>query len=1312
MLSTVASEWSRRFPQFKALALSKLAEQDKSPKGSLDAPIADFVHFLNAQSDFVTTSSCSGRICVFEENSATPNDSSKGRGNWALVEHRQVEPEEVLRVLQKAGSDDVSSLRATLRHEPMILHVQCRTFASANKLLKLAISQGFRESGMVPSAARNLVAIRTTSDIIAAPVILSGCRVPDDAVVAMVCLCNAAFERNAKRTQELFRAAREAFAPAFCDVVKPRQLAFSGRDAPGSFRRWGHVAERVRLASGEDAVLVVGGFGEVPSTASGADPSRRRRGDVLLWRPASGRWELLDMSDSLPLREQAAGCRLRRLEELTGPRQTSTQLFLYCCGRNSPQDASHDFFVLDLERKGITCAQHAELDIEGAQVRSVESPIASRWALAVASIRPVESLLRSCKVPTDSCEGAFLLYGGRDGTTVFCDAFVGHVLKDSGGDSFSIAWTRLNLGGEQLSKRFLHAACGSADGKAVFVSGGLSSTSPVVKPVSSLIQIDVAACVDRLGQAPQGPAVVEVSPRITKSLEAEPVSDAEVAVLQFHDSRHSVASTSIFNRFGHTMTPLDAADQGRTSLLICGGCFDPDQEGGGAVPSIAVLDVSNLEGKDGAVVDCVTGRVRLPPEALDSPWAACDLSLFSSGACVQLHADGETHVVGLLGGGQQTFAFGPVFSPTAYLSITVSEEREGKEPAQDLNSSAALPRPLLNGGGSADEKRLEKDSRLALGSMRHDRSAERSASKGFTVLVSPAAATKSMKTCLERLDLLQKSRRIHPFHGSVAKEFGLRLEGSEGEAKLLALPISARTSEILADLPSVQASEGVREAEGVAGEALSVRERKRRQQHEARNLSPAVAVATLKAALESQSCVILKYSSEQASDGAMETPMSSSNERSANRRALNSANRTISTYLQSEGVVPSSFEALLAKERDLFPGRFEVLGRDVLLLQPHTFSGPVWSALFAMAGRAQRLQQAVLSAIAQALDCSRVALAAAVDPGPKRESRVRLIIPTQGDARGEDSLDEKLKLSYGVSPDGFLLREDRADSVAAIRERPESASEASALLLEGWIPKRTGTGGLGWVEVREGGVTYGFDFTRVMFCSGNVTERMRMGRVEAAGETVVDLYAGIGYYTIPFSLHAGAEVVHACEWNPNSLLALRNNVLVNGLSDECVIIHPGDNRRTVLGGFVDKALTESADDGMAPRPKDRGLLGIADRVCLGLLPSSETGLDLGAWALKATGGWLHVHENVREDEVDDWIAALKKRVESLLLEKEALLRQQGLAGGEEGSGAKRWTIECPHVERVKSYAPRVYHFVADVFCRCRANSDGAPLAPA
>lgn len=49
--------------------------------------------------------------------------------------------------------------------------------------------------------------------------------------------------------------------------------------------------------------------------------------------------------------------------------------------------------------------------------------------------------------------------------------------------------------------------------------------------------------------------------------------------------------------------------------------------------------------------------------------------------------------------------------------------------------------------------------------------------------------------------------------------------------------------------------------------------------------------------------------------------------------------------------------------------------------------------------------------------------------------------------------------------------------------------------------------------------------------------------------------------------------------------------------------------------------------------------GAADRVLLGLLPSSRCAWRTALAALKEQGGWLHLHGNVRDSEEASWAQA-------------------------------------------------------------------------
>ena len=99
----------------------------------------------------------------------------------------------------------------------------------------------------------------------------------------------------------------------------------------------------------------------------------------------------------------------------------------------------------------------------------------------------------------------------------------------------------------------------------------------------------------------------------------------------------------------------------------------------------------------------------------------------------------------------------------------------------------------------------------------------------------------------------------------------------------------------------------------------------------------------------------------------------------------------------------------------------------------------------------------------------------------------------------------------------------------------------------------------GWVSHNDNGIIYTFDVTKCMFSFGNITEKLRVGNFDCSGETVMDLYTGIGYFVLPYLIHAKAKFVYACEWNPHAVEALKRNLKLNNVSDRCLVIE-GDNR--------------------------------------------------------------------------------------------------------------------------------------------------------
>lgn len=181
---------------------------------------------------------------------------------------------------------------------------------------------------------------------------------------------------------------------------------------------------------------------------------------------------------------------------------------------------------------------------------------------------------------------------------------------------------------------------------------------------------------------------------------------------------------------------------------------------------------------------------------------------------------------------------------------------------------------------------------------------------------------------------------------------------------------------------------------------------------------------------------------------------------------------------------------------------------------------------------------------------------------------------------------------------------------------------------------------------RENGVLYRFDAAALMFSSGNLEERLRMARLRCEGETVIDLFAGIGQLSLPIAVRAHPRKVVACELNPRAAAFLRENIALNGVGDRMEVF-AGDNR-------------------------DLPLRGVADRVVLGYLRGTSAYLPKAFQLLRPEGGTLHYHETCPE----------------------ALLPARPWEAIQAASGGRQ--VELLQLRRVKSFSPGIAHVVLDV----------------
>ena len=184
----------------------------------------------------------------------------------------------------------------------------------------------------------------------------------------------------------------------------------------------------------------------------------------------------------------------------------------------------------------------------------------------------------------------------------------------------------------------------------------------------------------------------------------------------------------------------------------------------------------------------------------------------------------------------------------------------------------------------------------------------------------------------------------------------------------------------------------------------------------------------------------------------------------------------------------------------------------------------------------------------------------------------------------------------------------------------------------------------------EHGTRYAMDLAEVMFSPGNKAERARMGEVVEPGERVVDMFAGIGYFTLPMA-RAGADVT-AIERNPVAFRYLLENVRLNEVSET---VHP------YRADCRDVLARENAETDVT-----------ADRVVMGYYDAFEY-LDSALGALEP-GGTLHLHEATPEPLV------FERPIERI----EAAAAERGRS------------VEVLDTRRVKTHSEGVVHVVVDV----------------
>lgn len=183
---------------------------------------------------------------------------------------------------------------------------------------------------------------------------------------------------------------------------------------------------------------------------------------------------------------------------------------------------------------------------------------------------------------------------------------------------------------------------------------------------------------------------------------------------------------------------------------------------------------------------------------------------------------------------------------------------------------------------------------------------------------------------------------------------------------------------------------------------------------------------------------------------------------------------------------------------------------------------------------------------------------------------------------------------------------------------------------------------------RENKCLFKLDVSKIMWSKGNTTERKRMSKIAGDGETVVDMFAGIGYFSIPMAVHSNPLKIYSIEINPVSHEYLCENIKLNGVEDK---IEP------IIGNCRE----------MVP-------LAVADRVVMGYIGNTNEYLDVAMDVLQEDGGIIHYHESV-PDKIK-FVRPIDR------------IRNAALAAGKDD-------VQILKKRIIKPYSPGVYHVVVD-----------------
>ncbi|MEM2631063.1 MAG: class I SAM-dependent methyltransferase family protein [Candidatus Bathyarchaeia archaeon] len=156
---------------------------------------------------------------------------------------------------------------------------------------------------------------------------------------------------------------------------------------------------------------------------------------------------------------------------------------------------------------------------------------------------------------------------------------------------------------------------------------------------------------------------------------------------------------------------------------------------------------------------------------------------------------------------------------------------------------------------------------------------------------------------------------------------------------------------------------------------------------------------------------------------------------------------------------------------------------------------------------------------------------------------------------------------------------------------------------------------------RESGCIFSVDIEKCYFSPRLSYERLRVAKQVGNGEKVVNMFAGVGCFSIVIAKHSKAEKIYSIDINPVAVKYMQENVRLNGVYGR-VIPLKGD-----AGEIIQKSLVQKADRVLMPLPE-----------------KAFQYLDYAILALQKSGGYIHYYDFEHARKGENVVEKVKEKI--------------------------------------------------------------------